>query len=60
MSDQLPDGKRQPDGLFEFYEQQYGLPADEMRSGCRTWFIIFGIAFTALVIAVWSIWKQLG
>jgi hypothetical protein len=59
MGDELPDGKRQPNGVFEFYEQQYGISADEMRSGCRTWFIIFGIASAVLAVAVYSIWKQL-
>jgi hypothetical protein len=59
MSSEQPNDKQAPESLFEFYERQYGLPADEMRSGCRNWLIIFAIASTVLAVACWSIWKQL-
>lgn len=33
--------------------------AAEMRTGCRNWLIIFAIAITAIVIAGYSIYRQL-
>lgn len=47
--------------LFNHIEKQTlgQVNADEMRKGCRLWFIIFGIAITVIVIAGFSIWRQL-
>lgn len=48
------------DSLFGHFERQFGKDfADEMRSGCRTWLILFAIASAVIVIAGWSIWNTL-
>ncbi len=47
--------------LFEHMEKTTGgqITAEEIRKGCRNWLIIFAIATTALVIALYAIWTQL-
>ena len=48
-------------GVFDHIEKTIGKQsADELRSGCRIWIVLFCVASTALAIAIWSIIRTIG